>query len=445
MSARALLALALLSALAGCAKDLSELAPYPCALDQTCPLGLVCVPGVGCTAAKLDGLCSAETDCTQAGGACRLGICAPSCEPACPEGRVCAKAGEGEACAVECGDGGACPAGLECKDLWYGGRRGCLRPELTPSACLATVPQPKPQCAKESFNVPCGGGKFCAANSTCLSNGTSCECNSGYLSWSCANDQRCSASNKCTYPNWWCLPEGLTSTCASTPSFQPALYQCADGRELRASCETSCQSACEDTRRCDPLRQTCGYPDRPKCSFADTDAGTVVTVCVPVSGAVPVGGSCTRDLSTPEAIDDCAAGGVCTTLGAPAGLFCRGFCSSTNGCDAGFHCVPISEPPRVGMCSPDCALFSDCGPAATCGPDWDFDDYVTARCREASGAAPGTSCVWQSDCGAFQVCALGTDGGEECAALCDPDHPCDAGACTAFGDSKLPAGAGFCR
>ena len=436
--------LVLLLVCTGCAKELSELSPFPCALDQSCPLGLVCVPGIGCTAARLDGLCTPETDCAPAGGSCRLGICATGCAPACAPGRVCARSAGEEACVVDCADGGVCPAGLQCKPLWHGDRRGCLPAERTPAACLATVPEAKPVCGAASFNVPCGNGKSCVENSHCLPNGTSCDCNPGFIPWSCANDQACSSANHCSYPQWWCLPEGVSSSCMKDPAFSPGRFQCADGREVRASCETSCQSVCEDTSRCDPVRQTCGSTARPKCTFLDSDAGVVTTVCVARSGSVPLGGACTRDLSTFEAIDDCAAGGVCSSLGSPGSLRCRGFCSGSSGCDAGFHCVGFTEPPRVGLCSPGCELFSDCGPTSTCAPARDFDDRVVGRCRELTPAALGTPCNLQSDCDAFQLCAVQSDGGEGCAALCDSSHPCDAGTCTTIDNSDLPAGSGFC-
>lgn len=443
MIARAVLVVAL-GAVLGCAKDLSALSPFPCARDQTCPLGLVCVPGVGCTAARLDGLCSPETDCSLAGGSCLLGICAQPCAPGCPAGRVCARVGGEEACVVDCAGGSACAPGLACKSLWYGDRRGCLPADRTPTACLGTVPEAKPVCGRDSFNVTCANGNTCAENSSCLSSGTSCDCNPGFIAWSCANDQPCSSSNRCSFPNWWCLPEGLSSSCVKNASFTPGRYQCADGREVRATCETSCESVCEDSTRCDPVRQTCGSVTNPKCTFSDTDAGTVITVCVPSSGAVPVGGTCTRDLSTLEANDDCSAGGVCVSLGAPGSLVCRGFCTSNVSCGPGFHCVSMTDAPRVGLCSPDCALFADCGPGATCAPARDFDDFVTARCREISPAALGTPCTLQQDCDALQLCAVQTDGGEGCAALCDPSHPCDGGTCTVIRDSRLPTGSGFC-
>ena len=445
MSARAAVALLLAALGAGCAKELSELRPFPCAKDRTCPLGLVCDPAAGCVSAKLDALCAPDTDCGAAGAECLLGVCATRCAAGCAPGRVCASAVDGGMCVADCGDGGACPAGLACKPLWVGGRHGCLPAEVELPACQSEEALPAPACGAGSFTVTCSNGHVCAANSACKSGGVSCSCLPGFVSWNCVTHAQCSAAAPCAYPNWWCLPQGITSTCASTSGWTPANYSCADGRRLAATCGSTCQSACAEPGDCDPVRQTCGLPERSKCTFVATDAGIIATTCVPQTGQNDLGGACTMDETVAYALDDCAAGGVCSVSGAPGVPTCRKFCTNSEGCDAGFHCVAITDPPPFGECAPDCALFSNCGPQATCGPQKDIAGQGYAQCRAATAAAIGASCWVQPDCGANQVCAVATDGGSVCAAICDPAHGCDAGTCIAFGNSKLPPLTGFCQ
>ncbi len=430
---------------ASCAESLAKLTPFPCALDGTCPGGLTCEPGVGCTLPALDALCGPETDCSAAGGACRLGICAPACGGGCAVGRVCSSVVDG-ACLRDCAGGEACPQGLACTPLWYGGKHGCLPPAQAPTACTAIELEPAPVCGAEGFTVRCPNGTtVCAAHSTCREGG-GCECAPGWVPWQCATAQSC-GSTSCAYPNWWCLPVGIPGACATSGDYAPGTWRCRDGRALAARCGTDCETICrQEGSACDPLSpRSCTAPGATKCTLSDTDAGTVDTTCVAQTGAVPVGGTCTRDTGHAYALDDCAAGAICDQIEEP-GLTCHAFCRHSSECAPG-ACLGASDRlPADGVCAAQCRLFAPCDRGDACGIKSDVDQRVVTQCRaQTPTAGLGTSCVYQEDCATDLICVSGA-GGATCRALCDPTHVCPGGsACAVFARSELPSGTGFCR
>ena len=429
----------------GCAEPLTALIPFPCAVDGTCPGGLVCKAAVGCTWPGTDALCDEETDCSQAGGACRLGVCAPACAAGCASGRVCSGLSDG-ACLADCSRGEACPPGLACTALWYDGRSGCLPPgQAAPVACERAEPLPGPVCGAESFTVTCPSGSICGAHSTCRASG-GCECSAGWLPWQCQTGQSCSAVS-CAFPSWWCLPVGIPGRCATDGEYAPATWTCRDGRTLPSQCGTDCEHACRDeTSRCDPVAQDCPHASAKKCTLYDSDAGTVETICVPAEGSVAAGQPCTRTEGSAWALDDCVAGTACSQVGEPGVLTCHRFCRHTSDCGAGACLLASDRFPADGICARQCTLFSRCADGRACSPTSDVDQRMVAQCRDLTATgSPGAPCTYQQDCAADLVCFTGT-GGSLCRALCDPAHPCPGGgACSVFARSDLPTGTGYCR
>jgi hypothetical protein len=428
-----------------CAQPLAELVPFPCAQDGTCPAGLACVPGVGCSFAALDALCGPETDCGPSGGVCQLGLCAAACAGGCGAGRVCSAAGGEGVCLVDCTAGEACPEHLACAPLWHGGKRGCVPPSQTFAACASSELEAPPVCGSDGFTVQCPSGGRCAAHSTCLPN-NQCECEPGYVPWNCQSGGSC-ASASCAFPNWWCLPVGIPGACAAAGTWAPGAWRCTDGRVLAPRCGTDCETACrEEGWACEPTRQTCLEPRASRCTLTTTGTGFVGTACVPATGAGLAGAPCTRDAGASPAFDDCAAGHVCSMLGEPGVLTCHRFCAHSSECGGG-ACMRISDRvPPDGVCVSQCELFSPCRDGRTCGVLRDVDDRVVSQCREQVPAAVvDTPCVLQSDCADGLMCQT-LPGGAACRPLCDATHPCPGdGECVAFARSELPAGTGFCR
>lgn len=437
-------ALVLAVLLAGCAEPLSKLVPFPCAKDGTCPGGLACVPGVGCAAPSVDALCDGTTDCASGGLSCQLGLCTRSCDGACGDGRVCSGPDAGT-CISDCSAGEACPSGLTCRSLWYGGRKGCLPSTVSVAACAGVDAEAAPVCGAESFTVSCANGRICGAHSVCTGD-TSCECEAGYLSWQCQTGERCTTAD-CAYPNWWCLPVGIDGACATSGGYAPGTWRCVDGRHLRAVCGSDCETACQATASaCDPVAQDCAQPGATKCTVLTTDAGVVDTTCVAEDGTVATGGSCTRDATAAFAKDDCARGALCSELATPGAPSCLRFCRHTSDC-AGAACMQVTDRvPPDGVCVAQCTLFAPCADGRACGPEHDLDARAVAQCRDqVPSAVEGTACTDQSDCAADLLCVTGSGGGATCRPLCDPAHPCaGGGSCAVLSRSELPAGTGYC-
>ncbi len=239
-------------ALAACAKDLRELAPFPCPTDLRCPEGLTCYDGQ-CQEPVLDGACTLgddtndATDCgaTEPPSECWAGFCTASCsgDAVCGSGRSC----EGSKCHLECtGPADAtCPPGQTCQSTGDGETFACLASGLffgsqcfmfqSGGSCAAS-------CGAQSFTVDCGGNSgFCAQNSTCIGGDPpDCQCNAGYMPVDCSG-LPCTEETPCVYPNWSCQPAEAAS-CSST-QYQ-GFCTCASGRSGQLGCGQSCVDFC---------------------------------------------------------------------------------------------------------------------------------------------------------------------------------------------------------
>jgi hypothetical protein len=132
------------AAASACSQTLSELAPFPCAQDNSCPAGLTCVAGVGCTTGVLYDQACGDGGSPCAEGKCVAGLCLPSCQtgPACDPGRVCSypplppnQTPSVASCILDC-SATPCPSGLSCQQL-DGTKKGCVS-----SPALASLDQP---------------------------------------------------------------------------------------------------------------------------------------------------------------------------------------------------------------------------------------------------------------------------------------------------------------
>ena len=436
--------------LPGCLRTLDELTPFPCAKDQSCPDGLVCMPGIGCTEVQLDAPCSPATDCSAAGEGvvCELGLCEQRCaaDRSCPEGRVCSLRLAGGVCLADCGAGQDCPAGLACQELRYGGRRGCVPPDRQLPACLGEEGDGEvTQCGAALFDEPCADGSHCARHSVCLP-GNRCQCGAGYASFSCVAGVRCQElEGGCSFPDWWCLPLDTWSLCP-LEGFALRLFQCADGRRLRSGCPLdTCEEACAQPFACDVVEQRCAEDALPKCTLAAGPAGDAL-VCVAEQGQSGPDQPCQLPADAAPGQDDCARGSLCTELGAPPGeQRCRRFCASSTGCPPGSYCHAASdEVAGVGLCAPGCTLFSDCGAGMTCSLADELGDRAVPWCRPIGPSSGEAPCSATIECGADRTCVIFGEEGR-CVPHCDDAPPCPEGSgCHRTLSDLFPPGAGFC-
>jgi len=126
--------LAALLVIAGCAKTLAELEPYPCASTwPACPEGRACIDEV-CQRPVLDQTCNDFVDCTLGdpaavcvGGACQFD------ETTSSFGWVCAPG----LCALPCGGDGSCPADHTCHPTFGACLHDCISSCPPHSSCKA--------------------------------------------------------------------------------------------------------------------------------------------------------------------------------------------------------------------------------------------------------------------------------------------------------------------
>lgn len=442
----AAMAIIALGAVSGCALDYQALAPFPCPADRACPAGLSCVPGVGCTTAGLDAPCSAETDCTAAGAGavCESGLCVPQCTAGigCPADRSCSSASAAGGCLLDCTAQGSCPEGLVCQDVYYDGRRGCLPPDQAVPACTAFESlAPLRFCGGGNFTSQCPNGSQCPADSFCIAN-NQCVCNPGYKAVSC-DGQSCSGA--CSYPNWWCVPESVSGTCAARSGWGPQVMHCADGRATPTDCATqaSCETWCATRNAgCDTVTQNCRAASAPRCNLVVDSSGNAATGCVARLGNLAPGAACQ---SSGGGLDDCAPGSLCTDFGAPPGTrTCRQFCRRDEQCPASFHCLAVSElTPQDGVCLPDCQLYSSCPSQLSCTPYPSLTRQLVGYCRAVGSGGSAAACQDDTDCAADLSCEP-NGASRSCVELCDSNHPCARGSCSAFHNTTLLSAAGEC-
>jgi len=435
-----------------CAKPLSQLDPYPCAADLSCPEGLACVAGV-CDTPVLDAICTAETRCAEAGAgaACSsYGICATSCTngSGCGPDRVCSTPTGAGTCLASCTNGEACPERLECQPLWVDGEKGCMKPAGSVAACagFATSSQCNFCQDSASWSVACGGFT-CPRWSTCGSNNM-CNCPSWTTAVDCTGT-KCSSTHPCSAYNWWCQPNyALTSSCTSTPIPAAGTCQCRDGRQLLMDCgyTQSCEERC--SVGCDAVKQDCTDPANPKCSFVTSGADTVAR-CVPRTGSGALGQACTRVAQDASGVgrDDCASGLFCSGLSLASGRVCRTLCSKTADCGAGQGCLELTTKarPAGGMCFASCTLFGACGGGGqSCTPAFGTDVATTTYCRASGTGTLGTVCTRNEDCVANSWCFADSSGQQlTCHAVCDASHACPSPK-TCYPAAPLANGGGIC-
>jgi hypothetical protein len=441
MSPRRLVGGALvLLALMGCAVDLRELGPFPCAADSRCPDGLACLPEVGCAPARLDVACDETTDCSTAatGARCVQGMCALACQDGkgCPTGRVCSVLTGSGVCLQQCTSPSGCESGQECRDLGYQSFRGCAPPHLTIPRCQSVTTEAQcTLCQPRYWTVTCAGGQgFCPMNSTCQ--GNECLCNPGFTAVTC-NGTPCT-SGQCSYPNYWCRPNSpLSATCQDEPLQVAGSCRCKDGRTYSLACGTtsSCEERCD--KGCDTVQQDCAA-STDKCSLL-LEGTEQVSRCTRVTGQGAVGQSCTRSA---YGVDSCGKGLFCSRVATPRNaLACRKLCHQTSDCVTGERCVDLGgRLPPEGIClETGCALFStQCGTGRACGVAAGTNGSTLTYCRYQGPVETGGTCATDSDCAGDAFCS-----GDKCVRLCDASHACPSGT-RCHAQTGLPNAGGLC-
>jgi hypothetical protein len=443
-AALAALALGALS----CAKGLSDLQPYPCAKDGTCPDGLSCTQG-NCVAAALDSPCDSSTTCSSAGSgvSCNFGACVPACAlGVCGAGRVCSDASGSGSCLFDCSNGQLCPNGLTCANLFYQGKRGCTAAGAGPAACASVdTPGPVVSCNQANFNVSCGNGQSCPTDSICIT-GNKCLCGDFFNYVDCSG-RVCTPASPCG-PNWFCAPQTADPACVASQGWVQSLYTCRDGRRIPVLCnpsQTDCESRCQSATACDPVANTCTSTNARRCRF-DVSAGAATPTCTP-GGRQDAGDSCVL-VTLPDggADDTCGPSLFCTRFQAPQGqMNCLPLCYATQDCGAQ-QCLLLSTAIHtgesvMGLCVTPCAFFTGCDAGTTCSISGNVDFKSMGYCRPVGTSPLLGSCQTDSDCGPNLSC----NGNTQCVANCDLSHPCpDGGTCTASIGTLMGNGAGLC-
>jgi len=195
---------------------------------------------------------------------------------------------------------------------------------------------------------------------------------------------------------------------------------------------------------CDLLAQDCSDGTE-KCAIVQDAAGTLMSACVPVTGAAAAGDTCTRTAAG-FGHDDCAPKLFCSFIG-EAGpdqggtRRCHALCDDDAQCANGERCGVLVTAQTTGFCGPSCEPFSDCGKDLTCGDFYNGVGGTTdvwLACRPTGDAKSGAPCANAYECPADHVCtdpAFGND--LRCIALCDVDHACKEGTCQKLGTLRL--------
>ncbi len=422
-----------LAALIACAAPLDELTPFPCAADRTCPAGLACIANATCVAPRFDAPCQeGRTDCRRAGptGTCSLGVCGEQCsekEP-CQVGRVCTvEPGRGTgACVLDCTSGGECPEGLVCRELGYGGQRGCVAPGNV-----------------TALGSPCTGDEECA------NAGAAARCQSGVCALPCNRSEQCAAGTVCSTPDssveGTCLRDcSVDRTCSvgttCLPLWRDGKFACfgADNRvracksvEVSFTCSRACGTSlvsgrvacdggtfCPAGARCEGEACVCEGNSRAvtcsgeSCNGANCEDGSSWW-CAP-GGEGGVG--CDDDISRFAVTCSCWDGTTRTAA-----------CGSRATCEA--------------LCADECSVIKqDCspGPRPKCSEVTTADGRARRTCVEQTGGrangeicrrTPGGPVGGADDCAPGLFCSLASAGPIEyrCRAYCDSNTPCPSG------------------
>lgn len=434
-----------------CAKKLSDLQPYPCATDSSCPDGLACGPESTCVTATIDAVCRAgETDCTAAtpGGRCALGACGQPCDgnrQECPAGRVCSVspgAGGAGGCLRGCSSDGDCPPSLRCRVLDSREGKNIL-------ACLGPT-------AVSSI------GGSCEDTPDCTAQGASLECINGVCTRRCSTTSECGAGYLCPPGGGGCLRDCSTSvTCEADQVCKPLWT----GGQRACMSPTAQVSACDRVEVIDNCTGLCGNPlDQVNCS---------------------------NGVSTCPSEATCGTGNRCTCPGGIA-YHCDGKpCSTENPCnDGNAWCVPNQAPScssGIGKVQARCkckdgrSLATDCGSTSSCEArcqdecdlvKQDCLDPARQKCAnitegetqyhrcvalatqpkkegEACSREAGTE-AGSDECAKGLFCSLVRYGGETvCRRFCEPGVTgagCKAtDICVSFFPSNTEGDAGLCR
>ena len=226
----------------------------------------------------------------------------------------------------------------------------------------------------------CSGEGECAAGTTQM--GTCGKC--GMQQQRCNTECQWDGSEPCTGEGE-CRPGEVIATA----------MMCPDGRSSTRSCDDTCVFGA------------------PEC------------VMLPGEGDACPGGECSENL-------------VCSQL-SPLPL-CRRPCSSDANC-SGRECFLDDA-----VCSDACELFTNagCPPGSKCQFLYNTAFFPGGPGEEARACfpvgtgAPGEFCRVHHDCAADYGCVTDSAGVGACIAVCDDDHPCAEGACSAT------SGAGYC-
>lgn len=207
-----------------CTVDVNSIAPFPVALDGTCPQGLYpeggwC--GVACTGVSSD--CPAGLDCSTFG---QKGVCVPKCDSDHP-----------------------CDSAHTCGPAYAHGPTVCLPAGTSMlSACVSVAAEAT--CVRcgtnQASQVACGAAS-CPANSTCSSN-TGCECAPGFEATNC-DGAACSMAN-CDSDSWWCKPTSpLPVGCNEHSQASAGTCHCRDGRTAALICgdPRDCEQLCAES------------------------------------------------------------------------------------------------------------------------------------------------------------------------------------------------------
>jgi Dickkopf N-terminal cysteine-rich region len=352
----------------------------------------------------------------------------------------------------------------DCLPGMYCGPDGLCRDSCTTASdclsgqnCLKGVCADEDDAAKPEFvdTDLQEGGETCSYNSQCLS---PLVCHAGLCAEECQGNVDCPDGETCVTV----MVDGFDSpphVCAS-----PGGVLCEDGTlngdESDVDCGGSCApcpagGVCNGATDCSNLICGDGTCDPASCSDGVSNGGEPGVDCGGPCDPCPAGGGCVYN-------SDCAA-----PLACKAGI-CSDQCITAVDCPAGNTCEPMSTmmgpvnvcvdqgggPPAHctsaaqdgdetdvdcgGSCGPcpdngGCALTTDCQSgicdSGSCTPPSCTDgvangDETSVDCGGATcpGCAPGTGCVYNSDCAAPLSCKAGI-----CAPGCVTSGDCPAG------------------